>query len=55
MVFPFCLKYYFKIREDVVASVNNNLLDTLNAAWHDHQISMGMIRNILMYMVGHCS
>ena len=55
IVFPFCLKYYFKIRKDVVASVNNNFLDTLNAAWNDYQISMVMIRDILKYMVGHCS
>ncbi|EDO27787.1 predicted protein, partial [Nematostella vectensis] len=40
-----------KIRKDVVASLNNNFLDTLNAAWNDHQTSMVMIRDILMYMV----
>lgn len=39
-----------KIRKDVVASLNNNFLDTLNAAWNDHQTSMVMIRDILMYM-----
>ena len=32
-------------------SLNNNFLDTLNAAWNDHQTSMVMIRDILMYMV----
>ena len=53
-VFSFLL-YSFKIRKDVVASLNNNFLDTLNAAWNDHQTSMVMIRDILMYMVGHCS
>lgn len=39
-----------KIRKDVVISLNNNFLDTLNAAWNDHQTSMVMIRDILMYM-----
>ncbi|CAH3178616.1 unnamed protein product, partial [Porites evermanni] len=39
-----------KIRKDVVASLNNNFLDTLNAAWNDHQTSIVMIRDILMYM-----
>lgn len=39
-----------KIRKDVVNSLNNNFLDTLNAAWNDHQTSMVMIRDILMYM-----
>lgn len=39
-----------KIRKDVVVSLNNNFLDTLNAAWNDHQTSMVMIRDILMYM-----
>ena len=52
-VFSFLL-YSFKIRKDVVASLNNNFLDTLNAAWNDHQTSMVMIRDILMYMVGQC-
>ena len=53
-IFSF-LVYSFKIRKDVVASLNNNFLDTLNAAWNDHQTSMVMIRDIIMYMVGHCS
>ncbi|XP_031573108.1 cullin-3-like [Actinia tenebrosa] len=39
-----------KIRKEVVASLSNNFLDTLNAAWNDHQTSMVMIRDILMYM-----
>ncbi|XP_031564739.1 cullin-3-B-like, partial [Actinia tenebrosa] len=26
-----------KIRKEVVASLSNNFLDTLNAAWNDHQ------------------
>jgi hypothetical protein len=30
--------------------MNNNFLQTLNAAWNDHQTSMVMIRDILMYM-----
>lgn len=45
------LFHYFKIRKDVVVSLNNNFLDTLNAAWNEHQTSMVMIRDILMYMV----
>jgi cullin 3 len=39
-----------KVREDVIAALNNNFLQTLNAAWNDHQTSMVMIRDILMYM-----
>ena len=52
-VFSFLLSY-FKIRKDVVASLNNNFLDTLNAAWNDYQTSMKMIRGVLGYMVGQC-
>ena len=32
-------------------ALNNNFLQTLNMAWNDHQTSMVMIRDILMYMV----
>ena len=32
-------------------SLRNNFLDVLNLAWSDHQTSMVMIRDILMYMV----
>lgn len=39
-----------KVRTDVLASLNNNFLQTLNEAWNDHQTSMVMIRDILMYM-----
>jgi cullin 3 len=39
-----------KVREDVLKSLNNNFLQTLNQAWNDHQTSMVMIRDILMYM-----
>ena len=39
-----------KVRADVLASLNNNFLHTLNMAWSDHQTSMVMIRDILMYM-----
>uniref|UniRef100_A0A0K8SSU6 Cullin family profile domain-containing protein n=1 Tax=Lygus hesperus TaxID=30085 RepID=A0A0K8SSU6_LYGHE len=39
-----------KVREDVLRSLNNNFLQTLNQAWNDHQTSMVMIRDILMYM-----
>ncbi|KAJ8951173.1 hypothetical protein NQ314_007713, partial [Rhamnusium bicolor] len=39
-----------KVREDVLKSLHNNFLMTLNQAWNDHQTSMVMIRDILMYM-----
>lgn len=46
--------YFFslQVREDVLNSLNNNFLQTLNQAWNDHQTAMVMIRDILMYMVG---
>ena len=40
-----------QVRVDVLQSLNNNFLQTLNAAWNDHQTAMVMIRDILMYMV----
>jgi len=40
-----------QVRADVLESLNNNFLQTLNSAWNDHQTSMVMIRDILMYMV----
>ncbi|CAF4718256.1 unnamed protein product, partial [Rotaria sp. Silwood1] len=39
-----------KVRQDVVDSLNNNFLATLNTAWNDHRTAMVMIRDILMYM-----
>lgn len=39
-----------KVRDDVLASLHNNFLLTLNMAWQDHHTSMVMIRDILMYM-----
>lgn len=39
-----------KVREDVLTALNNNFLQTLNSSWNDHQTSMVMIRDILMYM-----
>lgn len=39
-----------QVRDDVLNSLNNNFLQTLNYAWNDHQTSMVMIRDILMYM-----
>ena len=44
----YCLES--KICNDVLSALNNNFLQTLNAAWNDHQTSMVMIRDILMYM-----
>ncbi len=57
---PMCLSCYhnsfqflpcLQVREDVLHSLNNNFLQTLNQAWNDHQTAMVMIRDILMYMV----
>lgn len=39
-----------KIRIDVLNSLNNQFLQVLNQVWSDHQTSMMMIRDILMYM-----
>lgn len=39
-----------KIRADVLNSLNNQFLQVLNQVWFDHQTSMMMIRDILMYM-----
>lgn len=39
-----------KVRTEVEASLHNNFLQTLNQAWVDHQTSMVMTRDILMYM-----
>nr|XP_032510695.1 cullin-3 isoform X2 [Danaus plexippus plexippus] len=39
-----------KVREDVLQALHNGFLQTLNNAWTDHQTSMVMIRDILMYM-----
>ncbi|CDW52179.1 cullin 3 [Trichuris trichiura] len=38
------------VRVDVLNALNNDLLEVLNKAWHDHTTSMVMIRDILMYM-----
>lgn len=39
-----------QIRADVLNSLNNQFLQVLNQVWSDHQTSMMMIRDILMYM-----
>lgn len=39
-----------QIRKDVLESLNNDFLQVLNRAWNEHQTSMTMIRDILMYM-----
>ncbi|EDV99260.1 GH13125 [Drosophila grimshawi] len=39
-----------KVRQDVLESLNSTFLSKLNQAWTDHQTSMVMIRDILMYM-----
>ena len=40
-----------KVCHDVLLSHNDNFLDTLNTAWSNYQISMAMIRDVVMYMV----
>ncbi|KAH8325882.1 hypothetical protein KR067_009683 [Drosophila pandora] len=39
-----------KVRTEVLESLHSNFLPKLNQAWTDHQTSMVMIRDILMYM-----
>ncbi|XP_071637774.1 cullin-3-like [Temnothorax longispinosus] len=39
-----------KVREDVRRSFHNNFLQTLNLAWNNHQTSMVIIGDILMYL-----
>lgn len=40
------------IAYNVASAVDENFLSELNKSWNDHKISMLMIRDILMYMVG---
>ncbi|XP_031623522.1 cullin-3 isoform X1 [Contarinia nasturtii] len=39
-----------QVRDDVLKCLHSNLLQKLNQVWTDHQTSMVMIRDILMYM-----
>ncbi|CAD5111560.1 DgyrCDS859 [Dimorphilus gyrociliatus] len=39
-----------KVHSDILESLNNNFLSSLNTAWSEHQTAMMMIRDILMYM-----
>lgn len=39
-----------EIRVEVLNALNNQFLQVLNQVWSDHQTSMTMIRDILMYM-----
>ena len=39
-----------KVRQEILDSLHNNFLLAVNIAWIDHQFSMIMIRDILMYM-----
>lgn len=50
IVVNFICLIFWQVRADVLASLQNNFLQTLNHAWNDHQTSMVMIRDILMYM-----
>jgi cullin 3 len=38
------------VREDILRSVDNSFLQTLNQVWNDHKKAMAMIRDILMYL-----
>ena len=38
------------MRSNVIGALKNNFLHILNGLWNDHQTSMVMIRDILMYM-----
>lgn len=40
-----------EVANHVAAAVDEYFLTELNKCWHDHKISMLMIRDILMYMV----
>lgn len=40
-----------RVRVVIEQSLNTNFLQALISAWNDHQTSMTMIRDILMYMV----
>lgn len=44
------IRSVLQVRSDVLKSLNNNFLLTLNQAWNDHQTAMVMIRDILMYV-----
>lgn len=46
----FTFHLFSQVRSDVLRSLNNNFLLTLNQAWNDHQTAMVMIRDILMYV-----
>ncbi|XP_068169694.1 cullin-3-like, partial [Antennarius striatus] len=39
-----------KVREDILNSLNNSFLQAMNQAWTDHQTTMVMIRDVVMYM-----
>jgi cullin 3 len=39
-----------KVHEDILRSVDNSFLQTLNQVWNDHKKAMAMVRDILMYL-----
>ena len=44
------MEHMLRIRESVIANLNNKFLSYLNSCWKDHQTAMPMIRDILLYM-----
>lgn len=39
------------VAQSIIQASDHNFLTVLNEAWKDHEVSMIMIRDILMYMV----
>lgn len=39
------------VGKEIQEQTNEDFLVALNSAWNDHKLSMGMIRDILMYLV----
>ena len=39
------------VAQHIISASDHNFLSVLNEAWKDHEVSMIMIRDILMYMV----
>ena len=39
-----------KVLPVVLKSLNNNFLKTINSAWLDHQVSLEMVADILLYL-----
>lgn len=39
------------VGKEIQEQTNEDFLVAINNAWNDHKVSMGMIRDILMYLV----